>query len=54
MLAGPRLRQVALAAADCDATASHLRHLPVADADGLLGVIDITDVCRALNTAVES
>jgi CBS domain-containing protein len=35
-------------------TASHLRHLPVADADGLLGVIDITDVCRALNTAVES
>jgi CBS domain-containing protein len=35
-------------------TASHLRHLPVADADGLLGVIDITDVCRALSTAVKS
>ena len=35
-------------------TASHLRHLPVADADGLLGVIDITDVCRVLSTAVES
>jgi len=31
-------------------TARHLRHLPVADAAGLLGVIDITDVCRALST----
>ena len=32
-------------------TAGHLRHLPVAGAAGLLGVIDITEVCRALSTA---
>ena len=30
-------------------TTRHLRHLPVAGDAGLLGVIDITDVCRALN-----
>jgi CBS domain-containing protein len=29
-------------------TARHLRHLPVADDAGLLGVVDIIDVCRAL------
>ena len=35
-------------------TARHLRHLPVAGAVGLLGVIDITDVCRALSTTVKA
>ena len=35
-------------------TARHLRHLPVADAVGLLGVIDITEVCRALSADVKS
>jgi hypothetical protein len=29
-------------------TARHLGHLPVAGDTGLLGVVDITDVCRAL------
>ena len=29
-------------------TARHFRHLPVAGDTGLLGVVDITDVCRAL------
>jgi CBS domain-containing protein len=29
-------------------TTRHLRHLPVAGDTGLLGVVDITDVCRAL------
>jgi CBS domain-containing protein len=29
-------------------TARHLRHLPVTGDTGLLGVIDITDVCQAL------
>ena len=29
-------------------TARHLRHLPVAGDAGLLGVVNITDVCRAL------
>jgi CBS domain-containing protein len=29
-------------------TAMHFRHLPVAGDTGLLGVVDITDVCRAL------
>jgi CBS domain-containing protein len=32
-------------------TASHFRHLPVADDAGLRGVVDITDVCSALITA---
>ena len=32
-------------------TASHFRHLPVAGDAGLLGLVDITDVCRALITA---
>jgi CBS domain-containing protein len=32
-------------------TARHLRHLPVAGDAGLLGVIDIIDVCRALINA---
>ena len=32
-------------------TARHLRHLPVAGDAGLLGVIGITDVCRALINA---
>ncbi len=35
-------------------TARHLRHLPVTGGAGLLGVIDITDVCRALSTPVKS
>ena len=34
-------------------TARHFRHLPVAGDAGLLGVIDITDVCRELNNAGE-
>ena len=34
-------------------TASHFRHLPVAGDDGLLGVADIIDVCRALINAGE-
>jgi CBS domain-containing protein len=29
-------------------TTRHFRHLPVAGDTGLLGVVDITDVCRAL------
>jgi CBS domain-containing protein len=29
-------------------TARHFRHLPVASNAGLLGVVDIIDVCRAL------
>ena len=32
-------------------TARHFRHLPVAGDAGLLGVADITDVCRALINA---
>ena len=32
-------------------TTRHHRHLPVTSDTGLLGVIDITDVCRALNGA---
>jgi len=27
---------------------SHFRHLPVVDDSGLIGMVDITDVCRAL------
>jgi CBS domain-containing protein len=34
-------------------TARHLRHLPVVGDAGLLGVVDITDVCRALISATE-
>jgi CBS domain-containing protein len=34
-------------------TARHYRHLPVTGDAGLLGVIDITDVCRALTEAEE-
>ena len=34
-------------------TARHFRHLPVAGDAGLTGVVDITDVCRALITAGE-
>ena len=30
-------------------TAKHFRHLPVAGDAGLIGVIDVTDVCRALS-----
>ncbi len=26
----------------------HFRHLPVVGDDGLVGIVDITDVCRAL------
>jgi CBS domain-containing protein len=32
-------------------TTSHVRHLPVAGDAGLVGVVDITDVCRALVNA---
>jgi CBS domain-containing protein len=32
-------------------TTGHFRHLPVAGDTGLLGVVDITDVCRALINA---
>jgi len=34
-------------------TARHFRHLPVAGDAGLIGVVDITDVCRALIDAGE-
>jgi CBS domain-containing protein len=34
-------------------TASHVRHLPVAGDAGLLGVVDIIDVCRTLINAGE-
>ncbi len=34
-------------------TTTRFRHLPVADDAGLLGVIDITEVCRALTGAGE-
>jgi signal-transduction protein with cAMP-binding, CBS, and nucleotidyltransferase domain len=34
-------------------TARHLRHVPVAGDAGLLGVVDINDVCRALINADE-
>ena len=34
-------------------TARHLRHLPVVADAGLIGVVDITDVCRALINAAE-
>jgi len=34
-------------------TTTHFRHLPVAGDAGLLGVVDITDVCRALINAGE-
>jgi CBS domain-containing protein len=29
-------------------TSGHFRHLPVIGHDGLAGIVDITDVCRAL------
>ena len=29
-------------------TSGHFRHLPVAGRDGVLGIVDINDVCRAL------
>jgi len=32
-------------------TSSHSRHLPVVGPDGLLGVVDINDVCQALIAA---
>ena len=35
-------------------TAGHFRHLPVAGDAGLLGVVDITDVCRALTTTAKA
>ena len=34
-------------------TTRHFRHLPVAGEAGLVGVVDITDVCRALINAGE-
>jgi CBS domain-containing protein len=34
-------------------TARHFRHLPVASHTGLLGVVDIIDVCRALINATQ-
>jgi len=35
-------------------TARHYRHLPVTGEAGLLGLIDITDVCQALSSADRS
>ena len=32
----------------------HLRHLPVAGDAGLLGVVDITDVCRVISRAQQA
>ena len=29
-------------------TSGHFRHLPVVDDTGLVGIVDITEVCRAL------
>ena len=29
-------------------TSGHFRHLPVVDDTGLVGIVGITDVCRAL------
>ena len=29
-------------------TSGHFRHLPVVDEGGLVGIVDVTDVCRAL------
>ena len=29
-------------------TSGHFRHLPVIGGEGLAGIVDITDVCRAL------
>ena len=29
-------------------TSGHFRHLPVVGDEGLVGIVDITDVCRAL------
>ena len=29
-------------------TNGHFRHLPVVGDEGLVGIVDITDVCRAL------
>jgi CBS domain-containing protein len=29
-------------------TSGHFRHLPVVGDTGLVGIVDITDVCRAL------
>jgi CBS domain-containing protein len=43
LLAGASIRDAAKIM-----TARHYRHPPVAGDVGLLGVIDITDVCRAL------
>jgi CBS domain-containing protein len=34
-------------------TTRHYRHLPVTGDTGLLGLIDITDVCQALSNAAE-
>ena len=34
-------------------TARHYHHLPVTDGTGLLGVVDIIDVCQALISAEE-
>ena len=35
-------------------TTRHFRHLPVAGDTGLLGLVDITDVCQALSNTAES
>lgn len=35
-------------------TTRHYRHLPVTSDTGLLGLIDITDLCQALSSAAES
>jgi CBS domain-containing protein len=35
-------------------TTSHYRHLPVTSGTGLLGLIDITDLCQALSNTAES
>jgi CBS domain-containing protein len=35
-------------------TAGHYRHLPVTGDAGLLAVVDITDICRALTGAKQA
>jgi CBS domain-containing protein len=35
-------------------TRSHFRHLPVCGDSGLAGIIDITDICRALLALVDA
>jgi CBS domain-containing protein len=50
MTARPTVIQAATGIPDAARTMmrGHFRHLPVVDDDGLIGIVDINDVCRAL------